>query len=129
MAKAETILIVEDEQEIRELLVDLLADQASNFLQAENGVEGLRILETEKVDLVLTDLAMPKMNGFELVRRIRASKNLIPIIVITGHADKTVANQLKAFSPLQFISKPFSTVDLRIAVQESLKINAQKTSA
>ncbi|MBK7963672.1 MAG: response regulator [Bdellovibrionales bacterium] len=123
MEKAEAILIVEDEKEIRELLADMLSDRADKFFLAENGVKGLAVVQTEKLNLILTDLAMPQMNGFELIRRVRADKNMTPIIVITGHGDKAVANQLKALISVTLLSKPFSGVDLHNAVTAALEAN------
>jgi CheY-like chemotaxis protein len=129
MIKTNSILIVDDESEIRELLVDLLADRAEKFFTAENGVEGLKIVQKENLDLILTDLAMPQMNGFELIRRVRADGNMTPIVVITGHGDRAVANQLKVLSSVTLLSKPFTGADLHSFVTEALEKSKKPKSA
>jgi CheY-like chemotaxis protein len=129
MIKTEAILIVEDEKEIRELLADMLSDRAEKFFLAENGVKGFEHVQREKLNLILTDLAMPQMNGFELIRKIRAEKNMTPIIVITGHGDKTVANQLKALMFVTLLSKPFSGADLHGAVTAALELQKAQVAS
>ena len=82
------VLIVEDEKPIRELLNDFLTDEGYVTLLAENGEEGVEIARTEHPDLILMDLGMPVMDGWEATRRIKHNEALkrIPIIAVTSHA-------------------------------------------
>jgi two-component system cell cycle response regulator DivK len=81
------ILVVDDTEWNRDLIVQLLEDEYT-VLQAVDGQEGVKITETEKPDLVLMDLGMPVMDGWEAIRRIKANAALrsIPIIAVTSHA-------------------------------------------
>ena len=114
------LLIVEDEIEIRFLLVDLLKELHVDIIEAGDGQEGLNAIQDKKIDLILTDLAMPKMNGFEFIRRVRALSIKTPIVVLTGHADLLVSNQLKAFQPIYFMSKPFGNDSLKAEISKHL---------
>jgi CheY-like chemotaxis protein len=82
-----TILIVDDTEWNRELLVQLLEDDY-NILQAVDGADGVRVTEENKPDLILMDLGMPVMDGWEATRKIKANDALknIPVIAVTSHA-------------------------------------------
>ena len=86
MAK-KTILIVDDTEWNRELLVQLL-EEDYNILQAVDGADGVRMTEENKPDLILMDLGMPVMDGWEATRKIKANDALkhIPVIAVTSHA-------------------------------------------
>ena len=86
MAK-KTILIVDDTEWNRELLVQLL-EENYNILQAVDGADGVRMTEENKPDLILMDLGMPVMDGWEATRKIKANDALkhIPVIAVTSHA-------------------------------------------
>jgi CheY-like chemotaxis protein len=86
MAK-KTILIVDDTEWNRELLVQLL-EEDYNILQAVDGADGVRMTEENKPDLILMDLGMPVMDGWEATRMIKANDALknIPVIAVTSHA-------------------------------------------
>lgn len=101
------MLIVDDETEIREILSEVLSELDLNFFQAENGLEALDVVKKNSIDLIITDLSMPKMNGFEFLRGLKKSGFNIPCMVLTGHGDKTIALQVKAFGVVEFIDKPF----------------------
>lgn len=114
----QTLLIVEDEPEIRVILAETLSSQFSlNILEAADGQEAFDILKSKQVDLVITDLAMPVMNGFEFLRRLKVSGIKVPTIVLTGHGDKAVASQLKAYGVIEFINKPWQRDQLVDAVK------------
>ena len=102
------LLLVEDNPDIRDLIVASLGSDYTFRLAAE-GREGLKLLETEKIDLVITDIAMPGMDGLEMSRAIRNSLHtaFLPIIILTGKSD--MQTQLQSFEYADaFISKPFN---------------------
>jgi len=82
-----TILIVDDSPTVRGMIRLILSNDDQNYelLEASNGLEAVKILNAETVDLVITDIQMPEMDGFELVKKIKQDMNPnIPIIVMTG---------------------------------------------
>lgn len=116
-----SVLIVDDEEEIRELIGLQLENANRSFFFAANGVEAIDILTKHKIDLVISDIAMPKMNGFELLRKIKLLGLNTPVIILTGHADSMVANQLRTYSVRFFINKPWNHTELEDAVMSILK--------
>lgn len=111
------ILIVEDEPEIRELIFLQLEAPGRDFLFAGNGEEAIEVLSKNKIDFMITDLAMPKMNGFELLRKIKKFGWSFPTLVLTGHADSLVANQLRPYGVDYFLNKPWSKSELEAVVE------------
>ncbi len=117
----QSVLIVDDEEEIRDLIGLQLENTDRKFFHTSNGVEAIDVLSKEKIDLVISDIAMPKMNGFELLRKIKLLGFSTPIIILTGHADSMVANQLRTYSVRSFINKPWARAELETAVVAALK--------
>lgn len=80
------ILVVDDEQDVREFLRDLLEDQGYSVRMAEDGIQGLEMVKQENPDLILLDLQMPKQTGTDLYRKIHQKKEskIIPVIIISG---------------------------------------------
>lgn len=83
MAVQKTILIVDDDSEVLNLLNDFLKEKQLNTLEAENGTKALEIAQTEQPDMMITDLLLPGIHGIDLVKTVK-SKYKIPIIVISG---------------------------------------------
>jgi two-component system cell cycle response regulator DivK len=101
------ILVVEDGEFNRDLLVQLLADEYTVVLAAD-GLEGLCKAELEKPDLILMDLGLPGMDGWEATRRIKASPALsrIPVVAITSHAMVGDETKARAAGCDEYLAKP-----------------------
>lgn len=120
MSRQPRLLIVEDESAIRMGLTYTLQPLGLQILEANNGVEALKILTTENVDLILTDLAMPEMNGLEFLRRLKLSGKKFSVLVMTAHADKIIAEQVKQLGVLGLVDKPWDDNYLIEVVQAGL---------
>ncbi len=107
--RGERILVVEDEDLVRSVVVEVLREAGYRVTQATDGVEALQLVETgrEAFDVVLTDVAMPKMGGIELARRLRGLRPDLPIVFTTGYTAS--AGDLKNEAVL---SKPYQSKDL-----------------
>ncbi|MFA6465425.1 MAG: response regulator, partial [Desulfurivibrionaceae bacterium] len=103
---AKTILIIDDEASIRESLSGILADEGFQTLSAEDGQQGLSLLEDEPVDLVLLDIWMPGLDGLEVLKRIKESQAELPVIMISGHGTIETAVQATKMGAYDFIEKP-----------------------
>ncbi|PKR76807.1 DNA-binding response regulator [Halalkalibacillus sediminis] len=117
---AERILIVEDEVEIAELVSDYLKREGYDVLHAKDGEEGLSIFHEQDPSLAILDLMLPKIDGIELCRRIRATSQ-IPIIMMTakgGETDKIVGLGIGADD---YITKPFSPSELVARTKAQLR--------
>lgn len=102
-----TILIVEDVPLNRDLLVQLLEDR-HNLLLAEDGKAALEVAAAEKPDLILMDLSLPRMDGWEATRRLKADPRLarIPVIVLSAHAMRGDEERARASGCDDFLTKP-----------------------
>jgi signal transduction histidine kinase len=119
-----TILIVDDEAVIRDLCMRALHDY--NVLEAANGEEALIIFERGGIDAILTDVMMPKVDGLELLKRIKEREPTLVVIIMTGYADKElILRALKADAD-DFITKPLNLLQLKSAVDKALVKKALK---
>jgi len=105
-----TILIVEDEKEIRDLLVHYLRKEGFQPQVAQDGEEGLSKARSEKPDLILLDILLPKMDGLDLLRKIRADKDIArtPVAMLTAKGDETDRIVGLELGADDYIPKPFS---------------------
>jgi two-component system chemotaxis response regulator CheY len=120
-----TILIVEDEEDIREILGMHLASAGFAILEAENGAQAIDVIaaqktDSEKVRLIICDIRMPEVNGLEAVEFFHDRAPEIPVIVVTGFADNTLENNLMAKGVKKFLIKPLEKLQLLQAVEEVL---------
>ena len=115
----ESILVVDDEPNYLVVLSELLKDEGFEIFTASGGEEGLQIVENVDLDIVITDMQMPVMNGLQFMLKIKESKKDLPVIVITAYAevDKAVeAMQAGAFS---YLAKPFSNDELIVNLRKA----------
>jgi PAS domain S-box-containing protein len=114
-----TILVVDDDPDVREVAVSSLESFGYRLLAAENGLAALDVLKgTERVDLLLVDMAMPGMNGVEVIRRARERHPGLRALLVSGYAD------IAAFSPAEgdlVLQKPYRSVQLADSVAEALR--------
>ncbi|MDZ7777472.1 MAG: PAS domain S-box protein [Bacteroidales bacterium] len=103
-----TILIVEDEEMNYQYLKTVLRKTKANLLWAENGVEGVKMAKENEVDIILMDIQMPEMNGYEATRQILEIKPDIPIIAQTAHALKEEQNKCFDAGAVDYMSKPLN---------------------
>ena len=105
--KLANILIIDDEKEICLYLEELLTENDFVVLTAENGIKGLEIIKNEKVDVVLADIVMPKIDGIALTRSIKEMNQDIPVILMTAYSSIEYAVESMKAGAADFISKPF----------------------
>jgi len=113
------ILLVDDEKDIREVLVLPLADLGYRIFEAENGKEALDIFREIQPPIVLTDIKMPGMDGIELLQKIKHENPETEVIMITGHGDMELAIRSLKNEATDFITKPINVDALEIAVQRA----------
>ncbi len=118
---AANILIVDDEPNIRQGLKMSLKRDKHNIFTASDGVEAMKILNENEIDVVITDLKMPNMDGTTLMHKINESFFHIPVIVLTGHGDVETAVELMHDGAYDFMEKPFNLEKLSISVANAIK--------
>ncbi len=117
-----TILIVDDEKNIRDGLAEAFALEGYATLTAQDGQEAQNILDDHYVDLVVTDLKMPKVSGMELLQFIKRRWQNIPVIIITAHGDISEAVAAMQYGALEFITKPLDLDHLLKLTKNALEI-------
>src|SRR5215475_1604789 len=125
------ILCVEDEPEMIDLMRLILGRRGFEVKGANGGVEGLRMIHDDKPDLILLDLMMPDMDGWEVYQQLKADENTkdIPVIVVTAKAqsiDKVLGLHIAKVD--DYIAKPFSPQELLESVEQVLARQAQGQS-
>lgn len=116
---ASPILLVDDEQDIRDVLQLTLSDGGYTVLTAANGAEALEIFGRARPRIVITDIKMPVMDGIELLRRIKREDAETEVIMITGHGDLDLAIESLKLEAADFITKPINVNALEIALKRT----------
>jgi two-component system chemotaxis response regulator CheY len=121
------IMSVDDSPAMRAFIrrvVNLSGIEVEAFLEAANGVEALQTLRSEKVDVVLTDINMPEMDGEEMMGRIAGDEALrtLPVIVVSTDASDCRMDRMKALGARGYLGKPFRPEQLRAAIEDAIGI-------
>jgi signal transduction histidine kinase len=116
-----SILIVDDEEDIRDVLEIALKDSGYKVFLAENGVKALEIFKSAHPDIVITDIKMPIMDGIELLRRIKRENSSTQVLMITGHGDMHLTIRSLKYDAMDFITKPVNVDILEIAVEKAVE--------
>jgi two-component system, cell cycle sensor histidine kinase and response regulator CckA len=117
----ETILLVEDEESVRQLVRETLASKGYRVIEAENGEDGLAVADGEKkIDLVITDVVMPGMGGRELVQQLTVTRPQTKVLYLSGYTEDAVGHEGTMESGTAFLQKPFTLQTLSRKVREVL---------
>jgi two-component system cell cycle response regulator DivK len=116
------ILVIEDQADNRQILSDLLTNEGYQVIEARDGEEGVKAATVERPDLILMDIQLPLLDGYEATRRIKADPALsaIPIIVVTSYSLGGDEAKARAAGCDDFVPKPFSRHQLLAKVREHL---------
>jgi two-component system nitrogen regulation response regulator NtrX len=117
---AKQILVVDDEERIRQSLNGILKDEGYEVQEAKDGTQALKQLESDPPDLVLLDIWMPGMDGIEILERIKAQVSILPVIMISGHGNIELAVKAVKLGAYDFIEKPLSLEKVLLAVNNAL---------
>ncbi len=123
----QTILVVDDEPRIRELLRETLRDMGHEVAVAKDSEEALKRFHAGGVDIIVTDMDMPRIDGLELIERVLAEKHDIDVIAITGHTLRYNYTDVIAAGAADFISKPFTLVELEAKLNRIIREKNQRT--
>jgi putative two-component system response regulator len=118
---APVCLIVDDEIRLRQVLVHLMRSDGFVCLEAGNGLEALDVLEQNPVSLILSDLRMPKMDGTDLLREVRARYPDTAVVIISANADVQVAVNLLGIGAMDYLIKPYQLEEVRARVAQALE--------
>src|ERR1700690_3550948 len=120
MAEKSRILVVDDEDALRSVLSNELVGAGYDVSTAADGDEAMSTVQNKKFDLVLLDIKMPRVDGFEVLKFIRKSFPAIKVIMLTGFADLKNAIESKKHGAQDFVSKPYDLIDLLTTIERVL---------
>ena len=118
--KPPCILVVDNDQSVRDLMGHYLKADSYHALLAPGCAEGLAYLENENVNLILLDLKMPGMNGPEFLHRLREDGRRLPVIVVTGYPESDLMLKAMRYGPITLLAKPIERAPLIQAVRTAL---------
>ncbi|HTF99346.1 MAG TPA: sigma-54 dependent transcriptional regulator [Nitrospirota bacterium] len=118
----EKVLVIEDDETVRDVLRSFLATKGFEVTLAENGEAGVDILRTEKFELILTDLVMPGITGMDVLKEVAAQKINIPVIVMTAFGTVQTAVEAMRHGAFDYITKPFNLDELMIVLEKALSL-------
>jgi len=115
------IIVVDDEEATRKLIVDLLSPKGHQCLTANNGLDALDKIMGTKFDAVITDIVMPEMDGIALTEELSKHDQNLPVMVITGYTEEYSAEKAIASGAREFIKKPFSVSEFLIRFDKMMR--------
>lgn len=113
------ILVIDDEKSIRNSMKEILAFEGHEVVLAENGMEGVVAVKTEKPEIIFCDIKMPKMEGIEVLQRIKEFTPEIPVIMISGHGTIDTAIEAIKKGAYDFIEKPLDLNRILITIKNA----------
>jgi two-component system response regulator PilR (NtrC family) len=120
VAKKSSVLVVDDEEALRTVLSGELANEGYEVKAAADGDEAISEVEKSPFDLVLLDIKMPRMSGFEVLKYIKVNHAKTKVVMLTGFADLKNAIESKKLGADDFVSKPYDLVDLLTTIERVL---------
>jgi len=121
MSENRHILVVDDEEDVRETLQSVL--KSMNYIPhvAANGNEALKIINNIKIDVVLSDLYMPEMDGIQLLKKVKATNKNVVFLMITAHPTIETAVEAIKKGAYDYLTKPFHIEEVRLKINRALE--------
>jgi two-component system, LuxR family, response regulator FixJ len=120
LPNSQVVHVIDDDADVRQSLAFLLSTAGLAVRIHESGVAFLKVLPTVQDGCIVTDIRMPGMDGIELQKRLKAENSALPVIVMTGHGDITLAVEAMKIGALDFIEKPFDDEVMLAAIKAAL---------
>ncbi|MFH1810224.1 MAG: sigma-54 dependent transcriptional regulator [Pseudomonadota bacterium] len=117
------VLLVEDEQNYRQVIAMMIADLDVTLIEAGDGREALEKLDSHEVDLIITDLNMPRMDGMALLAELKTRQLNLPVVVITAYGTVDSAVEAMRLGAIDYLQKPFEEARLRLTLQRVLQVS------
>lgn len=113
------VLIVDDEEVMRSLMIKILEKAGYKVITANGGIAARQILAEQPIDLVLSDVKMPDMNGFDLLKEIKANYPHIAVIMMTAYADSYTIKDALIYGADEYITKPFKHYEVTVVMERA----------
>ncbi len=119
MKSAITILVVDDESMMRNLLEKILSRDGYSVLNAEDGEQALEVLRTQKVDILISDIKMPRLDGFGLLKIVKMEFPDLGVIMMTAYGDAFTVKDALLLGADEYITKPFKSYEISLVVERA----------
>lgn len=119
MKESINILIVDDEAMMRDLLSKILQREGFSTLSVENGESALEVMRAESIDLIITDIKMPKMDGFQLLKRLKQDYPDVGVIIMTAYGDTYTVRDALLLGADEYVTKPFKSHEVALVVERA----------
>ena len=119
-----TILVIDDEQGIREVLTEILEGEGYVVITAEDGIKGLHLVQTTVVDCLLLDLWLPGKGGIAVLEEVRSAFPIIPVVIISGHGNVDLAVKALKQGAFDFLEKPLSLNRVITTVRNAVELES-----
>ena len=126
-SEPKTVLLIDDDESLRRVVEYNLHEEGYRVLTAVDGAAGWQTFQAETVDLVLTDVRMPEMDGVEVLTRIKAMQPDVPVIMLTAHGTINSAVEAMKLGAFDYLTKPFNREQLKAAVRKAFEVAALTT--
>ncbi len=117
------VLVVDDDQAVRSLVSELLRDAGYEVIEAEDGHSALALVADRDVDVVVSEITMPDLNGIELLRTLREREQDVPVLLMTGGPARETVIEAVELGALRYLVKPVSPERLRDAVEAAIRVH------
>ncbi|MBI3047806.1 MAG: sigma-54-dependent Fis family transcriptional regulator [Acidobacteria bacterium] len=124
MSHVQSVLVIDDDDSLRRVVEYNLQDEGYRVVTAADGASGLQAFRSQPIDLVLTDIRMPEMDGLELLTRLKTMQPDLPVIILTAHGTIDSAVDAMKLGASDYLTKPFNREQLKAAVRKALEVAA-----
>jgi two-component system NtrC family response regulator len=124
MSERKMILLIDDDDSLRRVVEYSLQEEGYEVVTASGGAEGLQLFQNRPVDLVLTDVRMPEMDGVDVLARLKAIQSDLPVVMLTAHGTITSAVEAMKLGAFDYLTKPFDRERLKAVVRKALEMAA-----
>jgi DNA-binding NtrC family response regulator len=119
MKSSITILVVDDEEMMRALLTKILSRDGYKIVTAEDGQAALEVLAAQPISIIISDIKMPRLNGFELLKTVKTQYPEIGIIMMTAYGDTFTVKDALLLGADEYITKPFKSFEISLVVERA----------
>ena len=119
MKSSITILVVDDEEMMRVLLTKILTRDGYTIISAEDGQAALELLATTPVHIIISDIKMPRLNGFELLKAVKSDYPTIGVIMMTAYGDTFTVKDALLLGADEYVTKPFKSYEISLVVERA----------
>jgi len=127
MNHSKSILLIDDDDSLRRVVEYNLHEEGYRVITAADGTSGLQAFQSQPIDLVLTDIRMPEMDGLELLTRLKSMHPDLPVVILTAHGTIDSAVDAMKLGAADYLTKPFNREQLKAAVRKALEVAALTT--